>query len=130
MKDTTDSSSCTSYLDLLLNIDQEGKLTTSLYDKRDDFNFHIVNFPYTCSNIPLSPAYGVYVSQLIRYARASSEYGSFIYRGKLLSDKLLSQGYEKQRLISTFRKFYGRYKDLFCAYQKSLSEMLTFLFDS
>jgi hypothetical protein len=44
--------------------------STSLYDKRDDFDFAIVNFPFLCSNIPLSPAYGVYISQLIRYARA------------------------------------------------------------
>ena len=46
-----------------------GKLTTRLYDKRDDFNFPIVNFPFLSSNIPSAPAYGVYVSQLIRYAR-------------------------------------------------------------
>ena len=44
-----------------------------LYDKRDDFNFNIVNFPFLSSN-PQSPAYGVYVSQLIRYGRASSAY--------------------------------------------------------
>jgi hypothetical protein len=43
-----------------------------MYDKRDDFNFKIINFPNMCSNIPASPAYGVYISQLIRYARASS----------------------------------------------------------
>jgi hypothetical protein len=46
-------------LDVLLNTDAVGKLTTQLYDKQDDFNFAIVNFPYTCSNIPLSLAYGV-----------------------------------------------------------------------
>ena len=51
-----------SYLDILLNIDINGKLTTQLYDKQDDFSFSIVNFPYLCSNIPLSPAYGVCVS--------------------------------------------------------------------
>jgi hypothetical protein len=38
--------------------------------KRDDFNFKIINFPNMCSNIPASPAYGVYISQLVRYARA------------------------------------------------------------
>jgi hypothetical protein len=42
-----------------------------LHDKRDDFNFPVVNFPFTgiCSNIPVAPAYGVYISQLIRYSR-------------------------------------------------------------
>jgi hypothetical protein len=40
-----------------------------LYDKRYDFNFPIVKFPFICSNIPAVPAYGVYISQLIRYSR-------------------------------------------------------------
>jgi hypothetical protein len=48
--------------------------STKIYDERDDFNFKIIHFPNMCSNIPASPAYGVYISQLIRYARASSNY--------------------------------------------------------
>jgi hypothetical protein len=77
IKDSTESSTSALYLDVLLNIDAGGKLTNQLYDKRDGFNFAIVNFPYTCSNIPLSPAYGVYISQLIRYARACATYDQF-----------------------------------------------------
>ena len=77
IKDTTESDRCASYLDILLNIDSNGRLTTTLYDKRDDFDFAIVNFPFLCSNVPLSPAYGVYVSQLIRYARACHAYDGF-----------------------------------------------------
>jgi hypothetical protein len=53
------------------------QLSTKIYDKRDDFNFKIINFPNMCSNIPASPAYDVYISQLIRYARASSNYSDF-----------------------------------------------------
>jgi hypothetical protein len=45
------------------------KLKALIYDKRDDFNFKIINFPNICSNIPASPAYGVYISQLIRYGQ-------------------------------------------------------------
>ena len=63
-----------SYLDLLLSIESDGQLRTSLYDKRDDYNFNIKNFPFQSSNIPYSPAYGVFISQLIRYARACSFY--------------------------------------------------------
>jgi hypothetical protein len=59
IKDTPKSSTSASYLDVLLDIDAGGKLTIQLYDKRDDFNFAMVNFPYTCSNIPQLPAYGV-----------------------------------------------------------------------
>ena len=65
IKDTTDIYRSASYLDLHLDIDSEGKLRTKLYDKRDDFNLPIVNFPFICSNIPATPAYGVYISQLI-----------------------------------------------------------------
>ena len=46
IKDTTESDKSASYLDILLNIDSNGRMTTSLYDKRDDFGFAIVNFPF------------------------------------------------------------------------------------
>jgi hypothetical protein len=59
IKDTTESDKSASYLDILLINDINGKLTTSLYDKLDDFDFAIVNIPFLCSNIPLSPAYSV-----------------------------------------------------------------------
>ena len=84
IKDTTESNTSASYLDLLLSIESYGKLRTSLYDKRDDFNFHITNFPFLNSNIPSSPAYGVFISQLIRYARACSSYECFILRAARL----------------------------------------------
>jgi hypothetical protein len=57
-----------------LDFDDSGQISTKIYDKRDDFNFKIINFPNMCSNIPASPAYGIYISQLIRYARACSNY--------------------------------------------------------
>ena len=50
------------------SFDDSGQLSTKIYDK----HFKIINFPNMCSNIPASPAYGVFVSQLIRYARAST----------------------------------------------------------
>ena len=86
------------YLDLTFIIESNNRLYTKLYDKRDDFDFHIVNFPFLSSNIPSSPSYGVYISQLIRYARCCSYYDDFGYRHKRLVDRLLSQGYEVKRL--------------------------------
>ena len=68
IKDTTDSNTSASYLDLLLAIGKDGQLHTFIYDKRDDFNFHVTNFPFLSSNIPASPTNGVFISQLIRYA--------------------------------------------------------------
>ena len=108
------------YLDLTFIIDSGGKLSTRLYDKRDDFDFHIVNFPFLSSNIPSGPSYGVYISQLIRYARCCSYYEDFRYRHKCLVDRLLSQGYRALSLEKSFKKFYGRYQDLIEKYQRSV----------
>ena len=124
IKDTTESNTSAFYLDLLLSIERDGKLHTSIYDKRDDFNFHITNFPFLSSNIPTSPAYDVFISELIRYVRACSSYGCFILRAKRPSNKLLEQGYVKERLKSSLRKFFGRYVDLIKQYEVSLSQML------
>ena len=62
------------YLDVTFIIDSGGKFSTRLYDKRDDFDFHIVNFPFLSRNIPSGPSYGVYILQLIRYARCCSHH--------------------------------------------------------
>ena len=67
---------------------------------------------------------GVFSSQLIRYSRACSSYECFILRARRLSSKLLKQGYLRERLKSSFRKFYGRYGDLLQQYEVSLSRML------
>ena len=72
---TTESTKSTSYMDCLLEMDNSGKLSTKLYD----FDFPIVNVPSLFGNVPASPAYGVFVSQLVRYARACTLYGVFFW---------------------------------------------------
>ena len=79
ISETTESTSVASYLDLLFTRDKSSNITTKLFDKRDAFGFHILNFPFMSSNIPSAPAYGVYVSQLIRYARCCSNYSDFYH---------------------------------------------------
>ena len=101
------------------------KLSTRLYDKRDDFDFHIANFPFLSSNIPSGLSYGVYILQLIRYARCCSHYDDFRYRHKCLVDRLLSQGYKALRLEKSFKKFYGRYQDLIEKYRRSVNAMVS-----
>ena len=59
IKENIESATSASYLDCFLYMDN-GKLSTRLYDKRDDFNFPIVNFPFLSSNIPSAPTIGVY----------------------------------------------------------------------
>ena len=123
ISETTESTSVASYLDLLFIRDNSNNITTKLYDKRDTFGFHIVNFPFMSSNIPSAPAYGVYASQLIRYARCCSNYSDFLSRHRALVTRLLSQGYKVNRLSNTFKKFYGRHIDLVGQYKKSVCQM-------
>ena len=128
IKDTTDTVKSASYLDLYLEIDTRGRLNTKLYDKRDDFDFPIVNFPFLSGNIPEAPAYGVYISQLIRYSRACEVYNDFIDRARLLTEKLLKQGYVAPKLKSSLLKFYGRHHDLVDRYNQTVSQMKLDLF--
>ena len=128
IKNTTDTQKSASYLDLYIQIDKNGHLNTKLYDKRDDFNFQIVNFPFLSSNIPASPAYGVYMSQLIRYSRACTSYRDFLSRGKILTSKLIQQGFLKQRLITILKKFYGRCPQLIKPYHISVSQIILDIF--
>jgi hypothetical protein len=133
IKDTTKCSTSDSYdfiSDILLKLDTNGKLNTQLYDKQGDFNFSIVNFPYlcNCSNSQTSPAYGVYILQLIRHARARPTYEQVSIRGSLLTKKLMSQGFLQSRLHTALRTFYGRYNDLVCQYNLPLGQMLSDVF--
>jgi hypothetical protein len=127
-KDIIDTDRSASYLDLHLEIDCEGWLRTKPYDKRDDFNFPIVNFPFICSNIPAAPAYGGYISQMIRYSRVCGSYQDFLDRGLLLTRKLLKQGFLLVKLKSSLRKCYGRHNDLVDRYGIYVSQMTTDMF--
>ena len=98
------------FLDLHLSISND--IVSTIYDKRDDFDFDSVNFPFLDGDVPRSTSYGVYISQLIRFARASSYVTDFSTRNKLLTQKLLKQGYRYHKLRKTFSKFYRRYCNL------------------
>ena len=70
IKNITYTALSTSYLDLHIEIDSEHRLRKKHYDKRYNFNFPIVNFPFITKTIPAAPAYWVEISNLIRYSRA------------------------------------------------------------
>ena len=112
------------YLDLTFIIGNKNRLHTKLYDRRDEFDFHIVNFPFLSSNIPSSPFYGIYISQLTRFARCCSHYDDFRHRHKLLVDRLFSQGYEVKHLRNSFKKVYGRYPDLIRKYKRLVKDIM------
>ena len=87
-------------------------VSTKIYDKRDDFDFEIVNYPFLDGDVPRSTSYGIYISQLIRFARASSYVADFNTRNKLLTQKLLKQGYWYRKHHKTFSKFQVGLKSL------------------
>ena len=111
-----------SFLDLHLSI-SDGFVNTKIYDKRDDFDFDIVNFPFLDGDVPRSASYGVYISQLIRFARVSSHVDDFNTRNKVLTAKLLRQGYRYHKLRKAFSKFYRRHFDIACKYNVGLKTL-------
>ena len=79
-----------------------GFVSSKIYGKVDDFDFDIVNFLFLDGNFPLRPSYGVYISQLIRFARVCSHVDDFNTRNKCLTVKLLKQGYRYHKLRKVF----------------------------
>ena len=115
----------TPFLDLNLPI-TNGIVSSKIYDKRDDFNFEIVNFPFLDRDVPRSPSYGVYISQLIRFARVCSNVDDFNNRNLFLTAKLLKQGYRYHKIRKAFSIFYHRHPEynigLKTLLQKGISE--------
>ena len=88
---SSDTEAPFSDLNLCISKISNGTVSTKIYDKRDDFDFDIVNFPFLDGDVPRRTSYGVYISQLIRFARASSNINDFNYHNKVLTTKLLRQ---------------------------------------
>ena len=108
-----------SFLDLHLSI-SDGFVKTKIYDKRDDFDFDIVNFSFLDGDAPRSISFGVYISQLIRFARVSSHVDDFNTCNKVLTAKLLRQGYRYHKIRKAFSEFYRRYFDIVSKYNVGL----------
>ena len=91
-------------LDLHLSISKD-IVATKIYDKRDDFDFEIVNSLFLDGDVPRSTSFGVYISQLICFARASSHVADFISRNKSLTPKLLNKAIATINFAKPFLKF-------------------------
>ena len=70
-------------------------------------DFDIVNFPFLDCDVPRSTPYGVYITQLLQFARVSSHVDDFNNRNKVLTAKLLRQGYRYHKLRKAFQNFIG-----------------------
>ena len=111
------------FLNLHLSV-VDGFVSYKLYDQRDDFGFEIVNFSFFDVVVLRATSYGVYISQLIRFSRVSSHVTDFNTRNKLLTAKLLNQGYRYHKLRKAFSKFYRRHSDLVSKFNVGLKSLL------
>ena len=83
-----------------------------------------MNFPFLDGDVPRSTSYGVYISQLIRFARVSSHADDFNTRNKILTAKLLSQGYRYHKIRNAFSKLCWRQYDIASKYNVGLKILL------
>ena len=113
--ENNDDQKC-SFLDMALWI-VDNKLDYKLYDKRDDFPFDIVSYPDLSGNICSSNAYGVFIGQLLRFAKTCNNYDHFVHRAHLLIQKLIKQYFKKPQLLTRCYKFYDRHFDYIKKYE-------------
>ena len=111
------------FLDLHLSV-ANGFVSSKIYDKSDDFDFDMVNFPFLDGDVPRRASYGIYISQLIRFARVCNHVTDFNARNKCLTAKVLQQGYRYHKLRKTFSKFYHRHYELISKYNVGFKKLL------
>ena len=83
-----------------------------------------MNFPFLDGDVPHSSAYGVYISQLIRFARVYSHVDDFNARNKVLTAELPKQGYRYHKLRKAISKFYRWHFDLMSKLDVGLKPLL------
>ena len=101
-----------------------GIVSSKICDKRNDFNFEVVNFLFLDADVPRSSFYCVYISQFIRFARVCSNVDYFNNRNLFLTAKLLKQGYNYHKIRKAFSKFYHRHSELIVKYNIGFETLL------
>ena len=115
LKNTNTSANISNYLDLTISI-VYGKFRYQLYDKRQDFPFMVINYPFINGNIPRVPSYGVYLSQIIRFCYLFSEPNSLTNAFKVLNQRFENQGFIKNTLKNKFILFLTKYPHVWCEF--------------
>ena len=110
----------TNFLDMTISI-YRGKFYIKLYDKRNDYDFDVISFPYLDGNIPKGQSYGTFISQLIRYARINTSFSNFISDCKKLVTKLVGQYFDVAALRKRFQVFINKHFNVWGKYGVHLS---------
>ena len=115
LKKTNVSPQKVNFLDTTVSVYQ-GKFCFKYYDKRDDFKFDVISFPFMCGNLPLVQMHGLFVSQLVRYSNTNSTFNAFSKCSNTLYRKLVKQGFNPLRLKKNFDKFCQQHLDVWCKF--------------
>ena len=104
----------------------DGFVKTKIYDKRDDFDFDSVNFPFLDGDVPLSRVYDVYISRLIRFARVSSHVHDFNTCNKVLTANFSNKDIDIINFVRRFQsfKFYRLHFDIVSKYNVGMKTLL------
>ena len=100
----------TEFLDMEIAIIDNNLIITKLFDKRRTFPFKVIYFPFIdSSNIPTTPSYGIYLSQILRIVRICNQLEDFKVELYNLTLEFLNKGFDKRRLYNMFNKFVENY---------------------
>ena len=126
--ESTNISKCVvTFLDLRISIFR-GRYLYRSYDKRDDFQFPICNYPHLTGNVPLASSYGVYLSQLVRFCDINQQWKSFISDVRKMTKKFIEQGFMLKHLRRQFIKFYEKHINKWAKYGVDISRLQDLIF--
>ena len=107
-----------SFMDLSVNIKNK-QFSLKLYDKRDDFNFDIVRMPFLSNNMPSRIFYSSFASELLRYARCTTEKEDFLVECNSLMDRMILQGAKRNRTRVSIHRIFNKHKTTFLLFFKT-----------
>ena len=119
LKNTNVSPSEVHYLDLHITI-KDNQHIYHKYDKTKDYPFQVIKYPDLSANIPEKPAYGVFISQLIRFTRINQDINGFIQDTIEIVEKLTKQKYNTKKLVEKFVHFGRFYPHLWTPFGKDI----------
>ena len=125
LKNTNISRDKVAFLDWTVSI-YRGKFLYYSYDKRNDFDFKVVNYPNLTGNVPSAQSYGVFVSQLVRFCEINQKAKSFLEDVKTIINILIKQGFNRDRLLVKYKDFLFKFVHKWSKYNIDLGTSKVF----
>ena len=107
------------YLDVRVVIDADGKFSTELYNKLNDFNFPVVMYTFPHGNMPVNVGYNVFYSQVLRFSNICSQLDSFLKEVNQLYRLLTGRAYDSNKLKKTFKDLMLKRPEILLKYKIS-----------